>query len=119
MFRGLLRPGQGFRPFSVLRRQNGTTATGRPTTGSLAPIGVIHGMISQASQKEIEQWKQSGHPISHTIVQRGAITKAMATDVLELQNQDGSSRRFLVQGVHDPAELGHFVSYKVEERSDL
>ena len=34
-FNGLLRPGQGFKPFTVLRRVGATTATGRPYTGSL------------------------------------------------------------------------------------
>lgn len=116
MFRGLLRPGQGFRTFTVLRRKSGTTPKGRAYTGKLMPDGEIIGIISQASQKEIEQWKQSGHPISHTIVQQGTEGQAKPTDVLEL---DGTDRRFLVQGVTDPGELGHFTVYSVEERLDL
>lgn len=120
MFRGLLRPGQGFRPYTVLRRKGGTTATGRPTTKDLVPQGTFLGMISQASQTEQEQWKQRGHPISHTVLQRGTANRAKAEDVLELKSPDGkTARRFLVQGVHDPAELGHFTSYKVLEREDL
>ena len=115
-FRGLLRPGQGFKPFTVLRKKGGTTATGRPMTQKLAPIGEFFGIISQADQKEIEQWKQNGHPITHTIIQRGTQNRAMATDVLKLK---GTDRRFQVKGVHDPAELGHFTIYKVEEREDL
>jgi hypothetical protein len=119
MFRGFLRPGQGFRPFTVLRRTGGTTANGRPTTTKLTEQGKILGIISQASQKEQEQWKQNGHPITHTIVQRGESGGVMVTDVLELNVADKPPRRFLVQGVHNPAELGHFTSYKVEERDDL
>lgn len=115
MFRGLLRPGQGFKPFNILLQKGGTSASGRPTKAGLEPAGQIDGIISQASQDEKEQWKQSGHPITHTIVQRGAKDRAKATDVLELP--DG--RRFLVQGVQDPGELGHFTVYKVEEREDL
>lgn len=115
-FRGLLRPGQGFKPFRVLRRKSETTASGRPHTGKLCPVGGFLGIISQASPKEIEQWKQLGTPISHTIVQRGTKDRARATDVLELK--DG--RRFLVQGdPQDPGELGHFLVYRVEERKDL
>ena len=117
MFRGFLRPGQGFRYFTILRRTGGTTKTGRAKTSKLSPQGEIIGIISQASQREQEQWKQNGHPITHTIVQRGAGCRAKVTDVLELEGE--GIRRFLVQGVHDPAELGHFVSYKVEERADL
>lgn len=116
MFRGLLRPGQGFKAFVVLRRQGGKTETGRPYTGKLVPVGEFDGIISQASQTEKEQWKQSGHPITHTIVQRGAKNRAIPTDVLTLP---GTDRRFLVQGTQDPGELGHFTVYHVEERADL
>lgn len=119
MFRGFLRPGQGFRPFAVLRRTGGTTATGRPTTSKLTEHGEIFGMITRASQHEQTQWKQNGHPITHTILQRGVEGKAMETDVLELKTPGESVRRFLVQGVHNPAGLDHFISYKVEERNDL
>ena len=117
MFRGLLRPGQGFKPFTVYRREGATTKTGRPVAGQLERQGVFLGIISQASPKEIEQHKQLGHPITHTIVQRGTDNRAMATDVLELEHE---KRRFLVHGQpKDPGELGHFLIYTVEEREDL
>ena len=118
MFRGLLRPGQGFRKFTVMRRGGNLTETGRPITGKMTICGEIIGIISQASQKEQEQWKQSGHPISHTIVQRGTAYRAKATDVLAIGSPNGN-RYFLVQGVQDPGELGHFTVYHVEEREDL
>lgn len=124
-FNGLLRPGQGFKKFRVLRRKGGTTETGRPQTANLVQTGEFYGIISQASPKEIEQWKQLGTPISHTIVQRGTSGRAMATDVLELVPpvsccENVVSRRFLVQGEpQDPGELGHFLIYRVEERADL
>lgn len=116
-FRGLLRPGQGFKPFRVYRREGGTTDTGRPHTAKLTVKGEFFGIISQASPTEKEQWKQLGTPITHTIVQRGTKDKARATDVLELEAE---GRMFLVKGEpHDPGELGHFLVYKVEERADL
>ena len=125
-FRGHLRPGQGFKPFIVLRRTGAKTVTGRPYTGSFTQIGTFLGIISQASPREVEQWKQLGTPITHTIVQRGTKNRAKANDVLELLTppQCGygppSSRRFLVQGdPQDPGELGHFLVYRVEERKDL
>ena len=90
MFRGLLRPGQGFRPYTVLRRKGSTTATGRPVARELVPKGTFLGMISRASQAEQEQWKQRGHPISHTVLQRGVENQARAEDVLELKSPDGS-----------------------------
>lgn len=125
-FNGFLRPGQGFKPFTVLRRTGTTTATGRPYTGSLTKVGTFLGIISQASPHEQEQWKQLGTPITHTIVQRGTQNRARATDILELApppSCDGSeqkTRRFFVQGdPQDPGELGHFLVYRVEERKDL
>lgn len=119
-FRPMLRPGQGFKPFCVLRRVIATTATGRPHTGKLELQGKFLGMITQASPKEIEQYKQLGSPITHTILQRGTTNRAKATDVLELDDGSENPRRFLVQGEpQDPGELGHFLIYKVEERADL
>lgn len=122
MFRGLLRPGQGFKPFAVYRREGGTTKTGRPVAVQLQRQGVFLGIISQASPKDIEQHKQLGHPITHTIVQRGTDNRAQATDVLEIDNvvHGEKPRRFIVQGhPQDPGELGHFLVYHVEERDDL
>lgn len=120
-FRPMLRPGQGFKPFLVLRRVSGTTDTGRPYTNSKAPQGTFYGMITQADPKEIERHKQLGTPITHTIVQRGTANRAKATDILELREGCGDkSRYFLVQGEpKDPGELGHFLIYTVEERADL
>lgn len=127
MFRGLLRPGQGFKPFTVLRRECGTTATGRPATKSFSEQGSFLAIISQATPKEIEQWKQNGSPITHTVLQRGTENRAKATDVLRLMvpvpgdpEAEPSYRYFLVQGEpQDPGELGHFLVYHVEERADL
>lgn len=120
-FRPMLRPGQGFKPFKVLRREGGLTDKGRPTTSVLKPQGKFLGIITQASPTEKEQHKQLGTPITHTIVQRGTKNRAKATDILELD--DGcceNPRRFQVVGEpQDPGELGHFLVYKVEERADL
>lgn len=117
-FRGMLRPGQGFKKFKVLRQTSKTTSSGRVQAASLSPVGEIYGIKTRASQKEIEQWKQKGHPISHTIVQRGTKNCAKATDFLELGEGD-AKRRFYVQGTRNPGELGHFTVYMVEEREDL
>ena len=117
MFRGFLRPGQGFKPFEVFKREGKTTNTGRPASGKLEPRGAFMGIISQASPREIEQQKQLGTPITHTILQYGTKDQAHATDVLFLREEN---RRFLVQGEpQNPGELGHFLIYKVEERKDL
>ena len=121
-FRPMLRPGQGFQKFRILRRVGNTTESGRPHTSSLASVGEFYGIISQASPTEIEQHKQLGSPITHTIVQRGTTHRAKATDILELGGDvsGAKARQFLVQGEpQDPGELGHFLIYRVEERADL
>ena len=120
-FRPMLRPGQGFKLFRILRRVGATTDTGRPHTNSKAPQGEFFGMLTQASPVEIEQHKQVGSPITHTILQRGTSPRAKATDILELVTNDGTDgRKFLVKGEpQDPGELGFFLVYKVEERADL
>lgn len=120
-FRPMLRPGQGFKEFHVLRRVSGTTDTGRPHTNSKEPQGSFYGMITKADPKEIERHKQLGTPITHTIVQHGSTpNRAKATDILELRENGGETREFLVQGEpKDPGELGHFLIYTVEERADL
>ena len=120
-FRPMLRPGQGAKVFRVMRRVGAVTSGGRPHTNSLSPQGEFLGMITQASPKEIEQHKQLGHPITHTIVQRGTAHRAKATDILELvESGCDKPRRFMVKGEpQDPGELGHFLVYKVEERADL
>lgn len=124
-FRGLLRPGQGFRQFRVLRRTGGVNEFGRPYTKELEPQGEFFGIISQADPKEVEQWKQLGNPITDTIVQRGTKNRAQANDILELVppkgcTDPGKPRRFMVKGKpKDPGELGHFLIYHVEEREDL
>ena len=119
-FRGLLRPGQGFKRFIVYRRIGGISATGRPQTKKLEPYGELFGIISQANPTEVEQWKQKGHPITDTIIQRGTDELARANDVLELDMPGEPHRRFLVQGKpKDVGHIGHFTVWKVQERDDL
>lgn len=116
-FRAMLRPGRGFKLFRVLRRESGLSATGRPYTGALKPKGEFYGMITKTSPTTTEQHKQRGSPTIYTIVQRGTDNAAMDNDILE-RVEDGY--RFLVKGdPKDPAGLGHFTVYKVEERDDL
>lgn len=119
-FRPMLRPGQGFKLFRVLNRESGITPSGRPHTKAETVQGEFYGMITQATPTEIEQHKQLGHPITHTIIQRGTKNRAKATDILELANGKEKGRRFQVKGEpQDPGEMGHFLVYKVEERADL
>ena len=121
-FRPMLRPGQGFKLFRVLRRVGITTNTGRATTSSLASQGEFFGMLTEASPEDIERYKKLDTPITHTIVQRGTAQRAKARDILELVYPNGGDkvRRFMVtKDPKDPGDMGHFLIYKVEERDDL
>ena len=120
-FRPMLRPGQGFKKFRVLSRVSATTNTGRPHTNSKAPQGEFLGMLTEASPEDIERYKKLDTPITHTIVQRGTANRAKANDILELVDSSGGKpRQFLVtKEPKDPGELGHFLIYRVEERTDL
>lgn len=115
-FRPMYRPGQEVATFKVFRREGGVTASGRPTTSDLKQQGEFKGSITKTAPTEKEQHKQLGSPKTYTIVQRGTKNRAKATDILE--HEDG--RRFFVKGdPRDPAGLGHFLVYTVEERADL
>lgn len=115
-FRPMLRPGQGFQPFRVLRRVGGLTEKGRPTTSSLKPIGTFTGIISQDSPTETGEHKQRKSPITYTIVQRGGPIRARDNDILE--KQDGT--RLLVKGdPQNPGDMGLFLVYKAVEGDDL
>lgn len=123
-FRGLLRPGQGFQRFYVLRREGDVSSSGRAHTGSYKEQGDFYGILTNADPKEIDRYKQLGTPITNTIVQRGTKDRAKANDVLELRSlssdQEITSRKFIVRGEpRNPGDLGHFLVYHVEERADL
>ncbi len=119
MFRGRLRPGQGFQRFQRLEAQNGVSDRGRPMDGFI-PAGEIIGMLTAASVGEMQQWrgqeinKQEAHPMLYKIIQQGAENRAKHGDVLLLGN-----RRFTIKGIHNPVGLDHFTVYFAEEWEDL
>ena len=114
-----LRPGQGFKKFMVKKKGKTITSSGKPIKGDYEDIGSIIGILATATQKEKEQWKQNGHPITHKIVQQGIKNAAIATNYLVLSEKDKKDRYFYVQGVNNPGELNHMMRYFVEERRDL
>lgn len=116
MFTANLLPGSGFQSFTVYRKQSGTTETGRPIDGPIQKTDIsFMAALTKATQKEKEQWKQDGHPITHTIIEFSAQKKAKATDYLV--KEDG--REFYIQGVKNPGDLNVTMIYYVEERSDI
>lgn len=117
MFTANLLPGQGFQPLTIYHAESTVTATGRATGGTtIAPTDKkVYGMITSANEKEKEEWKQNGHPVTHKVIQYGAEKKAKATDYLVAE--DG--RQFYVQGTKNHGDLNVSVTYYVEERKDI
>lgn len=117
MFTANILPGQGFKSFMVYKMKSEVSASGRAVKGSYKPTGdEFYGLLTSASQKEIDQWKQQGHPITHKIIEYSAQQKAGATDYLKLTHD---KRQFYVQGVKNPADLNVTMIYYVEERLDI
>lgn len=117
MFNANIGPGHGFAELKLYAKASGLSATGRPTKSSYAFTGdTMYGMIMNASQTEVDQWKQKGHPISHKIIEYNASPKLQPTDLIR---QEAEDRNFIVQGTKNPAELGVTMIYYVEERLDL
>lgn len=114
-----LRPGQGFKKFIVKKREKSLTESRKPIYGEYTDAGSIIGILATANQKEIEQWKQNEHPITHKIVQQGVQNSAKATNYLVLSEKGKKDRYFYIQGISNPGELDHLIRYFVEERKDL
>ena len=105
-----LRPGNLYKDFFVAK----CTRKGRPVKKYDSDHSVvIHAVLAQATPQEKARWEQIQHPITHTIVDRGH-PKAVETDQLTCGN-----RKFYVQGVDEPGQLGLYTIYYVEERADV
>lgn len=117
MFTANLLPGQGFQKFTVHKAVSAVSKSGRPLQGTELEETdfTFLGALVGASQKEIEQWKQNGHPITHKINEYGAQVKAKSCDYLVTD----SGRQFYIQGYKNPGELNLTMIYYVEERFDM
>lgn len=109
-----LRPGNTFKDFFVGVKTGSVDGKGR-TGGSYKADAKrpIQAVFAQATPQEKARWKQIQHPITHTLVDRGK-PKAKTGDMLMSGN-----RRFFIQGVDEPGQLGLYTIYYVEERKDV
>ena len=117
MFTAHLLPGHSFQPFTVYKRGEArVTATGRPQKDRLEETDITFlGALIKASQKEKNQWKQNGHPISHKIIEFSAQVKAKPGEYL--MAEDG--RQFCIQGTKNPGDMNLTMIYYIEERLDV
>ena len=113
------RPGQYMHEFTVFRRQNKKTDTGRVAKDyeMKTPFVIPDGILAEASQQEKEAWEQNQHPITHTVVSYQPPPGVREKDVLVLM--DGRGRRFQVQGIVNPAGNSLYSIYYVLERMDV
>ena len=97
------KPGEQKLGFRVYNRVALTDMMGR-TTYSLKETGEaeVFGSISKVKQVESDRFRQTEHPVSHTLVVEGT-TKLKPGDVLA---RDGY--RYYVQAKEDPSTLGIF-----------
>jgi hypothetical protein len=81
----------------------------------------LRGALAEASEIDIERYKQLQHKVTHTIVQKGKPI-ADREDVLILELPEGKVQKFYVHDVENPGNLqsgiGSFTLYQVEERRD-
>lgn len=68
-----LRPGNLYKDFLVAKCTSGIDGKGRPVKKYESnDSAVIHAVLAQATPQEKARWEQIQHPITHTIVDRGA-----------------------------------------------
>lgn len=116
MFQTNLVPGQGFLPCVVFEKTSAIAPSGRPVTGVYKRTDkTFFAIKTAASQQEVDQWKQQGHPITHKLVQYGGMVVAKATDYIHIDGEGD----FYVQGSKNPGGLHVTHIYYVEERLDL
>jgi len=106
------RPASLFKSFAIEKKSVTVDAQGRPRSTYAAPSGTISAVLAKADPKQQERWNQLQHPISHVITQKGR-PQAEAEDRLAL-----GARKFYIQGVDEPGELGLWTIYYAEERFD-
>ena len=116
MFQSNLRPGEGFRQIYICKPVGNISPSGRASSGKYKVTDdTFLGIITNASQKEIDLWKQNNHPITHKVTGYGAQVKASAADILV--TEDGM--QLYVQGSKNPGGLDLTMIYYVEERLDM
>lgn len=109
-----LRPGNLFKDFLVAKSGGGVDSKGRAAKSyDTDNATMIRAVLAQATPQEKARWEQIQHPITHTIVDRGR-PRAKENDLMTC-----GDRKFFIQGVDEPGQLGLYTIYYVEERRDL
>lgn len=109
---GYNRPENLWKDFAIESKSETMNSRGRSQDKyETANPKYINAILCGASPKQVLEFQQAGHPITHVISHKGN-PQAKAGDRLIFQE-----RAFYVQGVDNPGELGVWTLYYCEERS--
>lgn len=109
-----LRPGNLFKYFTIEPLTTSVLENGRAVPRYEVGAGkFLRGCLADATTDEAARFKQLGHPVTHTIVQRGR-PRAKPDDRLHL-----NGRTFLIIAADEAGSLGMCTIYYVEERTDI
>ena len=109
-----LRPRSIFEKLIVEEKLTRVASNGRVEVEFKATSAEIFGVIASAEPHEREKFKSLKHEITHTVIQKLGHVKAKVGDRLVKED-----KKYLVKSVDNPAGLGQFYIYYVEERNDL
>lgn len=108
-----VRPRSIFEKFSVSEKVTRLSEIGRTVVEFKDTGKILFGVLSITTSYEGQKFDGLKHSASHYVVQRGA-PKAKIGDMLVQPD-----RKFLVKSVENPAGLGQWTTYLVDERADI
>ena len=109
-----LRPRSIFEKLLVEEKITRLETNGRQAVEYKSTGAEIFGVIASAEPHEREKFKSLKHEITHLVIQKLGHEKAKIGDRLVKED-----KKYLIKGVDNPAGLGQFYVYYVEERNDL
>lgn len=101
--------------FSVQRKSTTINAAkGGSASLSFSEVGSFTGVIGEATASERIRWSQISHPVTHKVVVKGRVPDILDGDAIFL-----GERKFVVQGIEDPGDLGLWEVLWLEERREI
>ena len=109
-----LHPRSVFEKFLIAEKITRLDEMGRSLVELKDTGKILLGVVSTSTPYEREKFKGLKHEVTHTIVQKLGDVRAMVGDLLIK-----GEKKFLVQAIENPAGLGQYFIYYVNERFDL
>ena len=111
---GYLRPRNIFDKFYVAQKVTKVDSRGRQTVDFKQTGKEIFGVLTSAEPHEVERLKSLNHEVTHTLIQKCGRVEAKVGDLLISRD-----KKYLVQLVDNPANLGQWLVYYLKGRNDL